>query len=116
MTDEAFDNLHRCLSCGVTGGGIEDGMCDECRTTELQFLFPKTALAMLVQVHQRNTELQTLLIEAEKSRDEWRTIANGLVYTEHDDYKHIHRNPLDRCERCVAHEAFHQQVNTEENP
>jgi len=116
MTDEAFDNANRCINCGVTGGGVEYGMCDECITSELEFLFPKTAVAMLVRSQERNRELQTLLAEAEASRDEWRNIANQVVYTEHDDYKHIHRNPLDRCERCVAHEAFHDQVNREENP
>lgn len=46
----------------------------------------------------------------------WRKIADDLVYTEHDDYKHYHSNKLDRCERCKAHEAYHDQVNSEENP
>ena len=45
----------------------------------------------------------------------WRKIADDLVYTEHDDYKHYHKNKLDRCERCEAHEAYHDQVNSEEN-
>ena len=46
----------------------------------------------------------------------WRKIADDLVYTEHDEYDHYHRNPLSRCVRCVAHEAYHDQVNSEENP
>lgn len=46
----------------------------------------------------------------------WRKIADDLVYTEHDEYDHYHRNPLSRCVRCEAHEAYHDQVNREENP
>jgi hypothetical protein len=81
-----------------------------------QIAYPKVLLAMYEKAQEHIRELQTLLAEAEKSRDEWRTVANGLVYTEHDDYKHIHKNPLDRCERCEAHDAFHDLVNREENP
>jgi NMD protein affecting ribosome stability and mRNA decay len=29
-TDEEFDNAHRCTNCGVTGGGVENEMCEEC--------------------------------------------------------------------------------------
>jgi hypothetical protein len=29
-TDEEFDNAHRCTKCGVTGGGVENEMCEEC--------------------------------------------------------------------------------------
>lgn len=76
----------------------------------------KVLLTMLEMAQEHNRELQMLLEEVATSRDEWRNIANQVVYTEHDDYKHIHRNPLDRCERCVAHEAFHEQVNREDNP
>lgn len=79
-------------------------------------VYPNVLLAMLEMAQEHNKELQTLLEEAVTSRDEWRNIANQVVYTEHDEYKHIHRNPLDRCERCVAHEAFHEQVNREDNP
>ena len=46
----------------------------------------------------------------------WRKIADDLVYTEHDDYDHFHRNLLSPCLRCVAHQAYHDQVNREENP
>lgn len=27
---EEFDNNHRCVGCGVTGGGVEDGLCGDC--------------------------------------------------------------------------------------
>jgi hypothetical protein len=29
-TDQDYDNAHRCESCGVTGGGVEGGLCEEC--------------------------------------------------------------------------------------
>ena len=77
-------------------------------TTE-QITHPKTLLVMLEQSQAQVKELTELLAV-------WRKIADDLVYTEHDDYKHYHRNPQDRCERCVAHESYHDQVNTEENP
>ena len=28
--DQTFDNLHRCTDCGVTGGGVENGLCHDC--------------------------------------------------------------------------------------
>lgn len=28
--DQDYDNAHRCESCGVTGGGVEGGLCEEC--------------------------------------------------------------------------------------
>ena len=28
--DQTFDNLHRCTDCGVTGGGVENGLCQDC--------------------------------------------------------------------------------------
>jgi NMD protein affecting ribosome stability and mRNA decay len=31
---EEFDNNHRCASCGVTGGGVEDGLCESCLLAE----------------------------------------------------------------------------------
>jgi len=77
-------------------------------TTE-QITHPKTLLVMLEQSQAQVKELTELLAV-------WRKIADDLVYTEHDEYDHYHRNPLSPCVRCVAHEAYHDQVNTEENP
>ena len=77
-------------------------------TTE-QITHPKTLLVMLEQSQAQVAELTELLAV-------WRKIADDLVYTEHDEYDHYHRNPLSPCVRCVAHEAYHDQVNTEENP
>ena len=37
-TDEEFDNAHRCTECGVTGGGVEDALCEECFTSELGYI------------------------------------------------------------------------------
>lgn len=25
-----FDNDHRCENCGLTGGGVEGGLCEDC--------------------------------------------------------------------------------------
>lgn len=35
--DQTFDNLHRCTDCGVTGGGVQNGLCQDCaaRAVEL---------------------------------------------------------------------------------
>ena len=77
-------------------------------TTE-QITHPKTLLVMLEQSQAQVKELTELLAV-------WRKIADDLVYTEHDEYDHYHRNPLSPCVRCVAHEAYHDQVDTEENP
>jgi hypothetical protein len=34
--DQEWDNLHRCKSCGVTGGGVEKRLCEACRLSERQ--------------------------------------------------------------------------------
>ena len=54
--------------------------------------------------------------EAVKAANEWRKIAEGLVYTEHDDYAHYHGRKDNRCERCLAHEAYHDTVDHYDNP
>ena len=74
-----------------------------------QIVYPQTFLVMLEQAQANIQQLEALLVI-------WRKIADDLVYTEHDDYDHYHRNPLSPCVRCVAHDAYHDQVNTEENP
>jgi hypothetical protein len=28
--DNNYDNCHRCENCGVTGGGVENGICESC--------------------------------------------------------------------------------------
>ena len=28
--DQDYDNAHRCTDCGVTGGGVSDGVCQDC--------------------------------------------------------------------------------------
>lgn len=28
--DQEFDNTHRCQDCGVTGGGVDNGLCGDC--------------------------------------------------------------------------------------
>lgn len=30
VIDQDYDNARRCESCGVTGGGVEGGLCEEC--------------------------------------------------------------------------------------
>ena len=74
-----------------------------------QIIYPKVLLVMYEQAMAHIKELEALLVV-------WRKIADDLVYTEHDDYDHYHRNPLSPCVRCVAHNAYHDQVHTEENP
>ena len=74
-----------------------------------QIVYPKTLVVMLEQAQAQIKELEELLVV-------WRKIADELVYTEHDDYDHYHRNPLSRCVRCVAHDLYHEQVHSEENP
>ena len=74
-----------------------------------QIVYPQTMLQMLLQAQMNIKQLEALLVI-------WRKIADDLVYTEHDEYDHYHRNPLSPCVRCVAHNAYHDQVNTEENP
>ena len=62
---------------------------------------------------------QTAQIEADEAKALvaiWREIADELVYTEHDDYSHLHSRKEDPCVRCVAHNSYHEQVNREDNP
>lgn len=35
-TDQAFDNLHRCADCGVTGGDVDYGLCEDCLRQQMQ--------------------------------------------------------------------------------
>lgn len=71
--------------------------------------YPETLLVMLEQAQARIKTLETSLMT-------WRKIADDLVYSEHDDYDHFHRNIQSPCLRCVAHQAYHEQVDYEENP
>ena len=73
------------------------------------FMFPKTMEAIMERLV---ADLKT----AREKADTWRTIADTLVYTEHDDYAHIHMRANERCERCEAHDKYHEQVSIEENP
>ena len=64
-------------------------------------------------------KLEQLIAELKVKReqaDTWRTIADTLVYTEHSDYAHQTMSALERCERCAAHDKYHEQVSIEENP
>ena len=67
-------------------------------------------LSMVAQTEQQAAD------EAKALVDVWRKIAGDLVYTEHDDYSHLHSRKEDPCVRCVAHNAYHEQVNREDNP
>jgi len=78
--------------------------------------FPETMIVMLEQSQAKVKELGLALEQAQEAADVWRKIADELVYSEHDEYWHYHRNILDKCERCVAHNAYHEQVNREDNP
>jgi len=71
--------------------------------------YPETLLVMLEQAQARIKTLETSLMT-------WRKIADDLVYVEHDDYDHYHRNPISPCARCVVHKTYHEQVSYEENP
>jgi hypothetical protein len=33
VIDQDYDNARRCESCGVTGGGVENGRCEACTPT-----------------------------------------------------------------------------------
>jgi predicted DCC family thiol-disulfide oxidoreductase YuxK len=99
--------------------------------------FPETMLVMLEQSQAKVKELRLALEQAQETIDRlsmvaqteqqaadeakalinvWRKIAGDLVYTEHDDYSHLHSRKEDPCVRCVAHNAYHEQVNREANP
>jgi hypothetical protein len=78
-------------------------------TTDSHITYPKTLLTMLERAQAENKRLHELAAT-------WRKIADDLVYTEHDDYDHYHRNPLSPCVRCVAHDQYHSQVSFEDNP
>lgn len=63
--------------------------------------------------------MERLMADLKMAREQaqiWRTIADALVYTEHDDFAHIHMRANERCERCEAHDKYHEQVSIEENP
>ena len=78
-------------------------------STDSQIKYPNVLLAMLERAQAENKRLQ-------RRADTWRKIADDLVYTEHDEYDHYHRNPFSPCVRCVAHNAYHDQVDHEDNP
>ena len=90
---------------------------------EEQIVLPKTLVAIIEKQQEIIDRLemiaQTAQIEADESKALvaiWREIADDLVYTEHDDYSHLHSRKEDPCVRCVAHNAYHEQVNREDNP
>ena len=102
-----------------------------------EIVYPKTMIVMLEQSQAKVKELGLALEQAQETIDRlsmvaqteqqaadeakalvdvWRKIAGDLVYTEHDDYSHLHSRKEDPCVRCVAHNAYHEQVNREDNP
>ena len=90
---------------------------------EEQIVLPKTLVAIIEKQQEIIDRLemvaQTAQIEADEAKALvaiWREIADELVYTEHDDYSHLHSRKEDPCVRCVAHNAYHEQVNREDNP
>jgi len=90
---------------------------------EEQIVLPKTMVAIIEKqqaiIDRLEMIAQTAQIEADEAKALvaiWREIADELVYSEHDEYWHYHRNILEKCERCVAHNAYHEQVNREDNP
>jgi hypothetical protein len=89
---------------------------------EEQIVLPKTMLAIIEKQQAIIDRLEMIAMTAQLEADEakatiqiWRAIADDLVYTEHDDYSHLHTRKEDPCVRCVAHNAYHEQVNREEN-
>jgi len=90
---------------------------------EEQIVLPKTMVAIIEKQQAIIDRLEMIAMTAQLEADEakalvaiWREIADELVYSEHDEYWHYHRNILEKCERCVAHNAYHEQVNREDNP
>ena len=90
---------------------------------EEQIVLPKTLVAIIEKQQEIIDRLemiaQTAQIEADEAKTLvaiWREIADDLVYTEHDDYSHLHSRKEDPCVRCVAHNSYHEQVNREDNP
>lgn len=102
-----------------------------------EIVYPKTMVVMLEIAQAKVKELGLALEQAQATIDRlemvaqteqqaadeakalvaiWREIADELVYSEHDEYWHYHRNILDKCERCVSHNAYHEQANREDNP
>ena len=88
-----------------------------------QIVLPKTLVAIIEKQQEIIDRLEMVAQTAQIEADEakvlvaiWREIADELVYSEHDEYWHYHRNILDKCERCVAHNSYHEQVNREDNP
>jgi hypothetical protein len=96
---------------------------------EEQIVLPKTMVAIIekqqecIEVLKKEIrflkrELMHSIKDVERSENRsniWRTIADDLVYTEHDDYSHLHTRKEDPCVRCAAHNAYHEQVNREDN-
>ena len=94
-----------------------------------EIVYPKTMVAMLEQAQAKVKELGLALEQAQETIDRlemvaqieqqaadlWRKIADELVYTEHDVYDYYHRPQFSPCARCVAHNAYHDQVDRESN-
>lgn len=38
VTNEKYDNAHCCAECGVTSGGVEDALCEECFINGLGYI------------------------------------------------------------------------------
>lgn len=88
-----------------------------------EIVYPKTMVAIIEKqqaiIDRLEMIAQTAQIEADEAKALvaiWREIADDLVYTEHDDFSHLHTRKEDPCVRCVAHNAYHEQVNREDNP
>jgi len=88
-----------------------------------EIVYPKTMVAIIEKqqaiIDRLEMIAQTAQIEADEAKALvaiWREIADNLVYTEHDDYSHLHSRKEDPCVRCAAHNAYHEQVNREDNP
>lgn len=81
-----------------------------------EIVYPKTLVVMLEIAQAKVKQLEEALQQAQEAVDVWRKIADDLVYTEHDDYSHLHSRKEDPCVRCEAHNAYHDQVDRETNP
>ena len=78
--------------------------------------FPETMIVMLEIAQAKVKQLEEALQQAQEATDVWRKIADELVYTEHDVYDYYHRPQFSPCARCVAHNAYHDQIDREANP
>jgi len=97
---------------------------------EKQIALPKTMLAIIevqlecIEVLKKEIrflkqELTYSIKNVERLENQsniWREIADNLVYTEHDDYSHLHTRKEEPCVRCVAHNDYNDQVDREANP